>query len=356
MAQPIYPVKDPSLLERLLFDAGLVEQVPLATIYDIKARTTIQQSWQHPGLRAFRPDIHSPAGWNDKLFASMRGEFFCRVLRDASPVLDVGCGEGWPSLYLARAIAQVTGIDISPEHIRLAQSTAALLDLTNVTFQVADIEQLPFADGAFNGVCFGGNVFTYRSAPAKMLAEIHRVLAPSGVFTFEQWPSDAQRVPWERILWFIDGGSPILHYGAGSGQCSRSYFIYFKPTSSSGLKLSAVATRMAGELSAEQQHLCAAIKARLEEGDLSEVDRVIYAGEDRSLSADEFPALLSEAGFADFTCWGLPDAVEFAQSLADSDTLAHLSQQDLLPCLRALVLSAPQCRQWVHNWCSCVRA
>jgi SAM-dependent methyltransferase len=352
----IYPVKGPSQLERLFHDAGLVALVPLATIYDIKARTSIQQAWQNPGLDSYTSDIYAPAHWNDKLFASMRGEFFSWVLRDASPVLDIGCGEGWPSLYLARNIAYVTGIDISAEYIRLAQSTASLLSLANVTFQVADIEHLPFADGSFKGVCFGGNVFTYQSDPVRMLNEIHRVLAPNGVFALEQWPIDPQRPPWERILWFIDGGSPILHYGAGSGLFSRSYFIYFKPSSPSGRQLCDVATRMGGELTTEQQHLCEGIKACMERGNLSEIEKVLYAGEDCSLAAEQFPALLADAGFANFTSWGLPDAVEFARSLAESHTLARLSPEDLLPCLRALVRSAPKCQRWVHTWCSCMRA
>jgi len=355
MPKLAYPVTDPSPLERLLFDADLVEVVPLATIYDIKARTSIQRAWQHPALRSHRSDIYTAHHWNNKLFASMRGEFFAWVLRDAASILDIGCGEGWPSLYLARNAHRVTGIDLSSEHIRLARSTASLLDLSNVTFQVADIEQLPFRDGSFDGVCFGGNVFTYRADPLKMLREIHRVLANSGVFAFEQWPVDAQREPWERIMWFIDVGVPILHYGAGSGLFSRSYFIYFTPSSPSGRQLSDAATKMNGELSIEQLRLCETITGNLEEGYLTEIDKVIYAGEDCSLSAEQLPALLREAGFANFISWGLPDSVEFARSLAESQTLSHLSQEDLIPCLRALVRSAPKCQQWVHQWCSCVR-
>ncbi|MBI3979327.1 MAG: class I SAM-dependent methyltransferase [Chloroflexi bacterium] len=368
-----YPVTEPSRLERLLFDAGLVVKVSLAHFYDVKARTSTQRLWQDPEDYALRLDAQNPSHWGHKLHAHVRGEFFAHALSDCQRVLDVGCGEGWPSLYLAPYLPEVVGLDLSPEHVTLATNTARLMGLDNVYFAVAHIEELPFPDQTFDGVCFGGNVFTYSFDPMAMLREIGRVLRDGGPFAFEQWPIDPARPAWERILWLIDGGPPILHYGAGSGLFSRSYFIYLKPESEPGRRLAALgrcrdaersedehvadrARRFTGELSEEQLLVCEQIRQQLELGHLGDVERAEYAGEDRSLAASEFPGLLVQAGFAEVRSWALPDGVAFARSLQEYGVLARLNVEDVRPCIRALVVSAQTSPGWVHQWVTCRRS
>ena len=348
-----YPVSNPTRLERLLFDAGLVVQVPLEEIYDIKAGTTVQRSWQQPAAVRFAPDVHDPNQWNDKLHACMRGEFFAHALRSCTRVLDVGCGEGWPSLYLARTVPQVVGIDLSPKHVELARNTAGLMGFSNVQFEVGHIEDMHFDTGSFDGVCFGGNVFTYSFDTERMVREIRRVLTPGGVFALEQWPVNPHQTTRERIHFFIDGGPPILHYGAHSGLHNRSYFIYLRPDSPEGRRLIELATRLVGELPEEHRRACEEIKQQIEQGQLEVVAQVKYSGEDRSLAAAELPAILERAGFIDFASWALPDAVAFARSLDEDGVLAHLQQQDLIPCLRALVKSARTSTAWIHQWVTC---
>ncbi|MCL5995747.1 MAG: class I SAM-dependent methyltransferase [Chloroflexi bacterium] len=366
----LYPVTEPSRLERLLFDASLVIKVPLANFYDVKARTSSQRLWQEPEEYALSLDAQNPAHWGHKLHAHVRGEFFVHALSGCQRVLDVGCGEGWPSLYLARYLPEVVGLDLSPEHVTLATNTAGFMGLDNVCFATAHIGELPFPDQTFDGVCFGGNVFTYSFNPITMLQEIGRVLRTGGPFAFEQWPIDPDRPAWERINFFIDGGPPILHYGAGSGLFSRSYFIYLKPESEPGRRLAALAycwdtersedqrvadraRLFAGELSDEQQLACEQILQQLESGDLGDVERVEYAGEDRSLAANEFPNLLVQAGFQEIRSWALPDGTTFARSLQECGVLARLHAEDVRPCIRALVVSAQTSPGWDHQWVTC---
>ena len=348
-----YPVTDPSRLERKLFDAGLVQEVPLSEIYDVKGRTTIQRSWQDPAAVSATLDIQEPECWRNRLLSSMRGEFFACALEGCERVLDVGCGEGWPSLYLARTTREVVGLDCSAVNVDLARNTARLMRLDNVRFKVGRIEKLPFADRSFDGVCFGGNVFTYRSSPRAMLAEIRRVLRPGCVFAFEQWPVDPSQAPNERVGWFVDGGPPILHYIAGSGLYSRSYFIYFRRDCEQGNRLGDLARRPRGELSPEQRAVCERIKQEIEDGSLEGVEKIIYSGEDRSLGSDEFPALLKEAGLTEVASWALPDAVAFAKSLKADGVLGRLEGGDLIPCLKALVRSSARTSEWIHQWVTC---
>lgn len=56
-------------------------------------------------------------------------------------ILDVGCGVGTMSLYFAAQGAQVTGVDISPRAIEIAQAAAKDIGLRNVTFLNGEVEK-----------------------------------------------------------------------------------------------------------------------------------------------------------------------------------------------------------------------
>jgi SAM-dependent methyltransferase len=352
-----YPVRDPSPLERLLFDQGLVQTVPLAHIYDIKARTTVQRAWQHRDVVGQRPNVDDPAAWDAKLHASPRGEFFVAALQDCARVLDLGCGEGWPTLYLARHIPRVVGLDLSAGHVALARRTARLLRLGNAQFVVANIEALPFPSASFDGVCFGGNVFTYGFDLARMLRRVHHVLRPGGPFAFEQLPaSESDAGPWERIGWFIDAGPPILNYDAGSGSYNRGYLIYLRPNSEAGRRMAALHGTAQGERPPESMRVAKEIKQQIQRGALDLVDRVLTSGEGRAPTGLELADLLRRQGFTGLQSWLLPDARVFARGLDEAGTLPRLSGPDLVPCLRALVQSAPRVEGWIAPWATCTKA
>lgn len=56
-------------------------------------------------------------------------------------ILDVGCGVGTMSLYFAAQGAQVTGVDISPRAIAIAQAAAKDIGLHNVTFINGEVQK-----------------------------------------------------------------------------------------------------------------------------------------------------------------------------------------------------------------------
>src|SRR4249919_146390 len=81
------------------------------------------------------------------------GERLCDAvdLRAGERVLDVAAGNGNAPLAAARHFAQVTSTDYVDALLERGKERAAAERVT-VTFQPADAEALPFADGAFDVV------------------------------------------------------------------------------------------------------------------------------------------------------------------------------------------------------------
>ncbi len=89
-------------------------------------------------------------------------------------ILDLGTGTGAAAAWLAERYpdAQVTGVDVAEEMVRLARDRVGAGDEKRLRFEVADAAALEFETGAFDLV-------VQVSAPA-FFAETARVLAPAG--------------------------------------------------------------------------------------------------------------------------------------------------------------------------------
>lgn len=61
-------------------------------------------------------------------------------LNSSDVLLDAGCGIGDVAILLANSVKQVIGIDISRESLRIATLKAKSMNINNVTFQYAGIE------------------------------------------------------------------------------------------------------------------------------------------------------------------------------------------------------------------------
>ncbi len=101
------------------------------------------------------------------------------------PLLDLACGTGTMSIYLARLGYQVTGVDIVPEMIAWASQKAAAQGIS-IEWVVADArafhlhQQFPF-------IYMLGNAFQHfltRADQEALLARVREHLAPEGCFLF----------------------------------------------------------------------------------------------------------------------------------------------------------------------------
>ena len=115
----------------------------------------------------------------------LRFQFFDRYIPNwrELKVLDLGCGGGFTCEFLARRGAAVTGLDLSSACIETASRHAQATGLS-ICYQQGRGERLPFEKDTFDVVvCV--DVLEHVESPAQTIAEVSRVLRPSGRFCFD---------------------------------------------------------------------------------------------------------------------------------------------------------------------------
>lgn len=128
-------------------------------------------------------------------------------------LLDIGPGDGWPSLPVAFHAHSVTGIDASPRRIAVCAENARRLGLTNFRGAVYTAGTLlPFPDGHFDGAMAASSIENSPD-PRALLREVHRVLRSGGKLRlgYEEPSRYAGKDPRELHLWPLEGERTYLY-------------------------------------------------------------------------------------------------------------------------------------------------
>ena len=109
---------------------------------------------------------------------------FAQLLDDAIPadarVVEIGCGTGQMSLYLAHADRVVVGADISRAALRLGRAAARRFDITGVRFVETDLHHAGLRPDSFD-VVYSAGVIHHTADPAAAFAALVRLARPGGI-------------------------------------------------------------------------------------------------------------------------------------------------------------------------------
>ena len=132
--------------------------------------------WQNPELASLwreMPPLPQVVEMADRLAAEGR-----------SRVLDIGCGVGRHTVYLAGRGFQVTATDNSPTAAAACEENLKRAGLTATVMQL-EMTEFPFPDGSFDGI-IGSHVIHHcrRATLEQIIAAVTRKLAPGGYFAW----------------------------------------------------------------------------------------------------------------------------------------------------------------------------
>ncbi len=126
-------------------------------------------------------------------------------------VLDVGCGIGGPSRYLAsRFGCRMTGLDLTADFVALAGMLAQRTRLSDkVTYRQGDALDLPFADASFDLV-WSQNAAMNIADRDRLYGEMRRVLTPSGRLALQEIAAGPGGEPFYPTPWASDKSISFL--------------------------------------------------------------------------------------------------------------------------------------------------
>lgn len=121
-------------------------------------------------------------------------------------VLEVGCGRGGGSSYMARYLKpkSLVAVDLAANAIDFCQ---AHYNRPNLRFERGDAQDLPFADNSFDALVNVESSICYPDVP-KFLSEVVRVLRPGGHFLYADirnqdelaiWSDQLAALPLEKV-------------------------------------------------------------------------------------------------------------------------------------------------------------
>jgi 2-polyprenyl-6-hydroxyphenyl methylase/3-demethylubiquinone-9 3-methyltransferase len=124
-------------------------------------------------------------------------------------VLDLGCGGGFLSNYLAERGHAVTGVDTTAENLAVARANDRS---RTATYELADACALPYGRNSFDVVC-AMDLLEHVEEPARVIAEASRVLAPGGLFVFHTFNRtwQAKLIVIKGVEWFVRNAPRDLH-------------------------------------------------------------------------------------------------------------------------------------------------
>ncbi|MFO7657114.1 MAG: class I SAM-dependent methyltransferase [Bacteroidales bacterium] len=133
----------------------------------------------------FNKQAEKFANWSiGKNVEYLNGYFdFCDI-KSSDKLLDIACGPGEFTIFIAKRIKQARGIDISDKEIEIANNLIQEFRLENIGFDCDDVENLPYKDNTFS-VVVCKSAFHHFTRPDKVFKEMIRCCEKGGLISIQ---------------------------------------------------------------------------------------------------------------------------------------------------------------------------
>jgi SAM-dependent methyltransferase len=160
------------------------------------------------------------------------GRYLEEAGRKDIDVMDFGCGWGGETLWLARQVRSVVGVDVEAESVAQAERALREQRVTNCRFVHSPDGRIPVPDMSFDAV-FSSDTLEHVMDLDLGFREIFRVLRPGGVFVSRFGPLFfspqgyhlywACQVPYAHLLFGLDAILELREVRSGERSRARSW-------------------------------------------------------------------------------------------------------------------------------------
>ena len=143
-------------------------------------RVRLWSSGNLPGVDG----LYDPMQEHHWSYAALVADFASHLPEGGTRVLDLGPGDGWPSIPLAAALsetgARIVGVDPSPRRIAVCRTNAEMLAVRNAHFVAGEGAHLPLVTASID-LAVASHSLEECADPEATMRELARVLRPGGV-------------------------------------------------------------------------------------------------------------------------------------------------------------------------------
>jgi len=185
----------------LIFPAKNVidQKIDIENILNYYRKSSAVYKYMHSYKGSFHLALNYDGIFNREGFSTQLNEIFELINEsDVKNVLELGCGKGFNSIFLAKKLPEIkfSGMDITDKYLNIAKRKSR--NIKNLNFTYGDFHKLDFEDSSF-GFIFEVEAICHAHDSRQVLSDIFRVLNRGGQFVvydgfrqsgFENLPDD----------------------------------------------------------------------------------------------------------------------------------------------------------------------
>ncbi|GHM98786.1 methyltransferase [Cytophagales bacterium WSM2-2] len=201
----------------VFFQKGLLRNSAFENVYlelrDKETRNYTDDLVGHlPSLSGNHPNRKE---WRVRTHSSSKLVNYLKAKKEVNTILELGCGNGWLSNYLAKSFSSVSVFAMDVNQTELLQGSRVFGDQSNLKFYYADILTCPFPGKTFDVIVLAASA-PYFPSLAKLCSRLLEILTDSGEIHLIDSPiyhsHEIEKSKQRSIWYFSESGFPQMQH------------------------------------------------------------------------------------------------------------------------------------------------